>query len=279
MIDTHCHIQFNGFKDDYQEVIKRCQEKDCAMLAVGTQKDTSKRAVELAAKYENVYAIVGLHPIHSSSTEVDEEETSFVSREEEFDYEYYKKLASQPKVVGIGECGIELFHIAKDKNRGEILAKQKQGFLRQIKLARELDLPISIHVRDAYKETLEIVKDQKMRGVIHCYSGDWPTAQKFLELGFYLGFTGIITFPPRKSNPKTTADLLEVVQRCPLDKILIETDAPYLAPQAYRGQRCEPWMVEEVIKKMAEIKRLNFNELTETITKNTNKLFTALLDQ
>lgn len=279
MIDSHCHIQFSGFNDDYEKVIKRCQEKNCAMLAVGTQKDTSKKAVEFARQYDNVYAIIGLHPIHSSSTEVDEEETSFVSREEEFDYEYYKNLASQPKVAGIGECGLELFHIAKDQNREEILVKQKRGFLQQIKLADELNLPLSIHVREAYDEVLEVVKNQKMRGVIHCYSSDWPTAQKFLDLGFYLGFTGVITFPAKKSNPKATIDLLEVVRKCPLDRILVETDAPYLAPQSYRGQRCEPWMVEEVVKKIAKIRELNLDELLEITIKNTKKLFTALLDQ
>src|SRR3989339_1000813 len=274
MFDTHCHIQFKGFNDDCGEVIKRCKEKDCVMFAVGTQKDTSKKAAEFAQKYDNVYAIVGLHPIHSTSTEVDEEETSFVSREEEFDYEYYKNLASQPKVVGIGECGIELFHLPKDKNKEEISEKQKKGFLAQIKLAKELNLPMSIHVRDAYKEVLQIVsKEEKIKGVIHCYTGDWTTAQKFLNLGFYLGFTGVITFPARKSSPKATSDLLEVVKNCPLDRILVETDSPYLAPQAYRGQRCEPWMIEEVVKKIADIKNMGFGEIMEKVEENTKKLF------
>ncbi len=273
MYDSHCHIQFNGFKDDYEEVIKRCQEKNCDMFAVGTQKDTSKKAVEFAQKYDNVYAIVGLHPIHSSSTEVDEEETNFISREEEFDYEYYKNLASQPKVVGIGECGIELFHINKDSNRNEILEKQRKGFEQQIKLAQELNLPLSIHIRDAYNEAFEIVKNETVRGVIHCYTGDWPTARKFLDLGFYLGFTGVVTFPARNSNPKATSDLLEVIRKCPLDRILVETDAPYLAPQAYRGQRCEPWMVEEVVKKIAEIKGVGYNEMLDITEHNTKMLF------
>src|SRR3989339_1772864 len=125
MFDTHCHIQFKGFNDDCGEVIKRCKEKDCVMFAVGTQKDTSKKAAEFAQKYDNIYAIVGLHPIHQSSTEVDEEEISFVSREEVFDYEYYKKLAQHPKVIGIGECGLELFHLPAGANKDEILAKQK----------------------------------------------------------------------------------------------------------------------------------------------------------
>jgi TatD DNase family protein len=291
MFDTHCHIQFNGFKDDYEEVIKRCKEKDCVMFAVGTQKDTSKKAVEFAQKYENIYAIVGLHPIHSSSTEVDEEETGFTSREEEFDYEYYKNLASQPKVVGIGECGIELFHIPQDKNKEDILEKQKKGFLQQIKLAQELNLPMSIHVRDpepdamhrfmasAYEEVLSLIggsiknKKSSLKGVIHCYTGNWQTAQKFLDFGFYLGFTGVITFPARKSSPKATSDLLEVVKKCPLDRMIVETDSPYLAPQAYRGQRCEPWMVEEVVKKIAEIRDLSFAEMLKIAEENTRRLF------
>ncbi len=276
MFDTHCHIQFNGFKNDYEQIIKKCIEKDCTMFAVGTQKDTSKKAAEFAQKYDNIYAIVGLHPIHSSSTEVDEEEISFVSREEEFDYQYYKNLASQPKVVGIGECGIELFHLPKNKNKNEILEKQKKSFLAQIKLALELNLPMSIHVRDAYQEVIEILEKEKINGVIHCYTGNWPTAQNFLDLGLYLGFTGVVTFPPKKTDPQPQYDLLEVIKNCPANKILVETDAPYLAPQAYRGQRCEPWMVEEVIKKIAEIKNINFKEMLEITKNNTKKLFTKI---
>lgn len=309
IIDTHCHIQFNGFKDDYEEVIERCKEKNCTMFAVGTQKDTSAKAVEFAQKYDNVYAIVGLHPIHSISTEVDEEETHFVSREEEFDYEYYKKLAQNKKVVGIGECGIELFHIPEDRDKDEILAVQKKTFLAQIKLAQELNLPMSIHIRDAYKETTDILNEypslalpllrggeiddrshlaidsevslplnkgemkRGYRGVIHCYSSNWENAQKFLDLGFYLGFTGVITFPARKTNPQPTIDLLEVVKKCPIERMLVETDSPYLAPQAYRGKRCEPWMVEEVVKKIAELKNMGIGEVMEKVEENTRKLF------
>jgi TatD DNase family protein len=281
MIDSHCHIQFRGYENDYKEVIKRCIEKDCKMFAVGTQKDTSKKAVEFAEKYDDVYAIIGLHPIHSSSTEVDEEESAFVSREEEFDYEYYKKLAQHPKTVGIGECGIELFHLPKDLNKDEVLEKQRRGFEQQIKLAQELDLPLSIHVRDAYQETLEILstslttsKKTEIRGVIHCYTGNWETARKFLDLGLYLGFTGVVTFPPKKTDPQPQHDLLEVVKKCSLEKMLIETDAPYLAPQAYRGKRCEPWMVEEVAKKIAEVKYLEVDEVVKKTIENTKKLFT-----
>lgn len=282
MIDSHCHTQFNSFQDDYEEVIKRCAEKNCAMFVVGTQKDTSVKAVELAQKYDNIYAIVGLHPIHCNSTEIDEEETRFVSREEEFDYKYYKDLAQKKKVIGIGECGLDLYHIPEDKDKDEILLKQKKVFLQQIKLAQELNLPLSIHIRDAYEEVLNFIADEiitlqsrkdRIKGVIHCYSSNWKNAKQFLDLGFYLGFTGVVTFPARKTNPQPTIDLMEVIKKCPVNKMLVETDAPYLAPQKYRGQRCEPWMVEEVIKKIAEIKELSENEVKNIIQDNTVNLF------
>jgi len=282
MFDTHCHLQFNAYKNDAEEVIKRCNDKRLIMNVVGTQKDTSGQAVKLAEKYENIYATVGLHPIHTTSTEVDEEEISFKSREEVFDYEFYKKLASHPKVIGIGECGIELFHLPNTADRTQIIKKHNESFLLQAKLAQELDLPIVIHVRDAYEEMVKTLKSSilnlksSISGVIHCFSGNRSQAQKFLDLGLYLGFTSIITFPPRKTNPKPSLDLLEVVEHCPLDKMLIETDAPYLAPQKYRGQRCEPWMVEEVVDKIAEIKRLSTSEVEHATDENTKKLFTKI---
>ncbi len=280
MIDTHCHIQFNGFKDNFDDVIKRSTEKNCTMFVVGTQKNTSQRAIDFAEKYDNVYAIVGIHPIHLSATEVDEEETSFVSREETFDYELYKKMAKHPRVVGIGECGIELFHIPKGKTKNEIVNLQKGVFIEQIKLASELNLPLSIHIRDAYTETLEILNElndkYEFRGVIHCFASNWKNAKQFLDLGFYLGFTGIITFPPKKTDPEVQNDLIEVVENCPIERMLVETDAPYLAPQKYRGKQSEPWMVEEMISKIAEIKSMDRVEVEKIIDNNTKILFSKL---
>jgi len=280
MIDTHCHIQFKGFEKNHEEVIKRSIEKNCTMFVVGTQQRTSQKAIDFAEKYDNTYAIVGLHPIHLSSTEVDEEETSFVSREETFDYELYKKMAQHPKVVAIGECGIELFHIPKGQTKQEVIELQKQGFIEQIKLASELDLPLSIHIRDAYPETLEILQEMKeeysLKGVIHCFAGNWLDAKQFLDLGLYLGFTGIITFPPRKTNPEVQNELLEVVEKCPIDRILVETDAPYLAPQKYRGKQCEPWMIEEVIEKISRIKLVDKEKVEEILEKNTKELFNKM---
>jgi len=277
LIDTHCHIQFNAYKNDADEVLKRCQEKEMILNVVGSQRDTSLRAAELARRYGFIYATVGLHPIHTHETEVDEEEIKFKTREEDFDYEFYKQLVSDPKVIAIGECGFELYHVPEGMNKEKFLQKQKDIFLKQINLARELELPLVIHVRDAHEEMAqfldEVRKGSTISGVVHCYTGNWHYAQKYLDMGLYLGFTGVITFPPKKTGPQPQADLLEVVKKIPIDKVLIETDAPYLAPQAYRGQRCEPWMVEEVAKKIAEIKGMALNDVARIANSNAKKLF------
>lgn len=277
LIDTHAHLQFNAYKDDLDKVVERCKEKGTVVNTVGTHKDTSAKAVELANKTDNIFATIGLHPIHLFSKQVDEEESSFVSREEKFDYEYYKKLAEHPKVIGIGECGIDLFHIPTDIPREEVIAKQTEVFLQQAKLAKELNLPLVIHTRDAYEEILTIIQENNVsNGVIHCYSGNWRQAEQFLNFGFYLGFTGIITFPPKKKDPQPHLDLLTVVKKAPLDKILVETDCPYLAPIPYRGQKGEPWMVEEVAKKIAELREISVETVIKTVNDNAKKLFTKL---
>lgn len=278
IFDSHCHIQFQGYKDDRDEVILRCVKKGIIMNAVATQKDTSKKAVELAEKYKNIYATIGLHPIHLFSTHVDEEESSFVSREENFDEEYYNELAKSDKVIGVGECGLEKFHIPKEADLNKILDKQKEIFVKQYNFAKQHDLPLVIHVRDANDEMAELLQSlgNNHKGVVHCFTGNWTQAQKYLAMGLYLGFTGVITFPPRKTNPQPTIDLLEVLENCPIDRMLVETDAPYLAPQLYRGKKCEPWMVEEVVKKIAQIKQIGYLEVEEQVKQNSLKLFTKL---
>lgn len=275
LFDTHCHIQFNAFRDDADGVIKKCREKGVVLNVVGSQKDTSERAVKYAEKYDNIYATVGLHPIHLFSTEVDEGEIKFKTREENFNYEYYKNLANHSKVIGIGECGLELYHLPEGADKENYLNRQKEVFIAQYRLAKEMNLPIVIHTRDAHPEMIELLNsfNEKINGVVHCYTGNWEYAQKYLALGLNIGFTGVITFPPKKLEPQTQIDLLEVVKKCPLDKILIETDAPYLAPQVYRGKKCEPWMVEEVAKKIAEIKEVATAEISEKTYNNAKKLF------
>ncbi|MCX6782157.1 MAG: TatD family hydrolase [Candidatus Magasanikbacteria bacterium] len=277
LFDTHCHLQFSAYKDDADEVYKKCANRGMLLNIVGSQRDTSVRAIEYAEKYPNAYATIGLHPIHLISAEVDEEEIQFKSREEEFDYNTYKKLAEHDKVIAIGECGLELYHLPEGMNAEEAIRIQSVAFVEQYKLAQEMNLPMVIHVRDAHRQMIDLIKTLPgIRGVVHCYTGNWDFAQEYLSLGLYLGFTGVITFPPKKTDPKSQTDLLEAVEKCPMERILIETDAPYLAPQAYRGERCEPWMVEEVAKKIAEIKGLSVDETITQSTENARRLFTRL---
>jgi len=275
MIDTHCHVQFNAYKDDAEVVIKKCQDAGMILNVVGSQQSTSARAVEYAEKYENIFATIGVHPVHLFPTFVDEAESGFQSRQETFDYEYYKSLAQNKKVVAIGECGLEFFHLPEGFTKEEVLAKQTETFLLQHKLATEMNLPLVIHVRDAHQEMIDLLKTltAPIKGVIHCYTGDWTFAQQYLALGLNLGFTGVITFAPKKTNPQPQLNLLEVVKNVPLDRMVIETDSPYLAPQAYRGQRCEPWMVVEVAKKIAEIKNLGLEEVDKLTSDNATRLF------
>jgi len=284
--DSHCHLQFNGYNENREEVIKKCLEKGMLLNIIGTQFNTSKKAVELAETQEGFHATIGLHPVHINTAEIDEEESHFVTREEKFIKDDYRELARSKKVVAIGECGIDLFHIPKNIPIKEILDKQKKEFIKQIELAIELDLAMVIHVRNsdskelpnAYEEVLEIFNCHPelvsgSRGTIHCYGGNSSQAQEFLSLGFSIGITGIITFPARKNNPKPTEDLIEVVKNTPIEKLLIETDSPYLAPQAYRGKQCEPWMTKEVAKKIGEIKGLSTDEVINQTSKNFKEIF------
>lgn len=282
IFDSHCHVQFNAYKNDADEVIKRTIEKGVSMMVVGSQKSTSQRAVEYAERYpKNIWAAVGLHPVHLVEQEVEEDEEyiKFKSREEKFDFKFYKKLASHPKVVAIGEAGLEYYHQPKNVSFEGLKKIQSENFIQHCRLADELNLPVIIHCREAHQDQIALIKKiiseggLRKRGVVHCFTGDWLAAEQYLEMDFFIGFTGVITFPAKKNNPQPTFDLLEVVQKTPLDHILVETDAPYLAPQVYRGQRCEPWMVEEVIKKIVEIKQVSVSEIAKKTAENTQKLF------
>lgn len=281
MIDTHAHAHFNAYKDDMDEVIKRSLDKGTIFNLVGTQSDTSRRAVEVAEKNEGVYASVGLHPEHLFSKHVDEEETSFQSREEDFDYEYYKKLAQNEKVIGIGECGLDLYRIPEGLTAETMIPKQKAVFGEHMRLAKELGLPIVIHCREAHDHLIEILRSvqndsKKLRGTIHCYTSNWQNAEQYLAMGFYIGFTGVITFPPQKKIPQAQEDLLEVVRRMPEDRILLETDCPYLSPIPYRGKRGEPWMVEATAAKIAELRKMTLAAVLEATTVNAQRLFTKI---
>lgn len=273
LIDTHAHVNFNAYKNDSDEVIKRSLAENISIINVGSQYSTSKRAMEMAEKYEKgVYAAIGLHPIHLETGLVkiknDKEEIQFPTIEEHFNYEEYKKLARSPKVVAIGEIGLDYYWKPKTKSKLALFKeKQVEVVFQQIDLAKDLDLPILFHCRMAHDDLIEILQYKmktidNLRGTIHCFTGTWDQAQKYMALGFYLGLNGIIF----KMN------LDEVIAKAPLDKILLETDCPYLTPHPMEG-RNEPIYVKYVAEKIAKIKNLSYDEVSEITAKNAQKLF------
>src|SRR3989338_5427348 len=276
-IDIHSHINFNAFKDDADAVIQRTLDGSVWTILVGSQIDTSRRAVMYAEKYpEGVYAAVGLHPIHLSDAYVDAKEIDagenvpgFQTRVERFSYDAYRPLAQHPKTVAIGECGLDYYRIMEHGtwSMEQIIEKQKETFRAQINLARDVKKPLMIHCRNAYEDLLQILREEKAEeigGDIHFFAGTWDIAKQFLDLGFHLSFTGVITF---------ARDYDEVIQNTQLDRIMTETDTPYVTPVPYRGKRNEPLFVEFVAKKIAEIKNLSEEEVFRQMVENTRECF------
>ncbi|MBI1974590.1 MAG: TatD family hydrolase [Candidatus Zambryskibacteria bacterium] len=240
--DIHSHLNASQYDTDREEMIARMQESGTHTIIVGTDLESSEKAVELASKYPEIYATIGIHPV---------EDTTRV-----FDEPTFSKLATHPKVVAIGECGFDFYHAKKDEDYG----RQKELFLTQIDFALKHSKPLMIHARNAYKELLEILESFKgLRGNVHFFAGDWKVAQRLFAIGFTISFTGVITF---------THDYDEVIKQAPLDKILSETDAPYVAPVPYRGKRNEPAYVNAVVKRIAEIRGEDFEFVRAALVKN-----------
>ncbi|WP_018248309.1 TatD family hydrolase [Orenia marismortui] len=250
LIDTHAHLDFDRFDKDRKDVIQSSYDNGIKkIINVGADMKSSYNSVELAKENDFIYASVGVHP----------HEAEGFSEE---DYNKLKELAQHDKVVAIGEIGLDYYY-----DNSPRLAQQRV-FRRQLQLAKEVDLPIVIHSRDAREDTLEILEEEAkdLTGVLHCYAYDLETAKKVIDLGFYLAFGGVITF----NNAK---DLRRVVKEISLENILIETDAPYLTPVPYRGKRNEPSYVKEVAKKIAEIKGIDLSEVAKYTTENAKGLF------
>lgn len=258
--------------------MQRALTEGVGVVNVGTQLDTSREAVAMLEKYpENVWAVVGLHPEHTYQHMVDEEESHFRSREESFNYEAYKELAKNSRVVGIGECGLDYYRLEGQENIPEIKSRQKDSFEQQIKLAIEMDKALVVHCRpskgtvDAYEDVLETIqevrsKNQEVRFEIHCFTGTLEVAQKFVALGGFVGLNGIITFDK-------TGVSESVVKNIPLEHIILETDCPYLTPAPHRGKRNEPALVKHVAEKIAEWKNISFDEVANQTTTNAKLLF------
>ena len=283
-IDIHSHVNFKAFDEDRDEVIRRALENNTWVINVGTQIDTSRKAVEIANQYEEgVYAIIGLHPIHTGASFHDEKELGpafakasdgqrraegFMSKGEEFNEDVYRELLKNKKVVGIGECGLDYYRCTP-----ESILKQKEAFIQQIELANEFKKPLMLHIRhgvnhaehNAYADALEILKQHaKVKGNVHFFAGTFEDAKAYLDFGFTLSFTGVVTF---------THDYDEVIKNTPLNMIMSETDSPYVAPVPHRGKRNEPSYVKEIVKKIAEIKGLSEREVAETIIVNAKRIF------
>lgn len=276
LIDTHAHVNFNAFKDDGDDVIRRALADNIWMILVGAEYKTSKKALEYANKYETgVYATVGLHPIHLSDIKVKGNDYNFISRQEDFNYDVYEKLAQFKKVVAIGEIGLDYYHINPIIDSAIIKKRQQEAFLNQLKLAVNIRLPVIIHCRQAHDDTLKILKkfkkefnDQLLKnknwGVVHCFSGDENLAWQYFNLGLSISFTGLITFSAEWDN---------LIRKVPIEKIMIETDCPYMTPEPFRSQRNEPFLVKYVAKRIAEIKNLSLEKVAEITTNNAKILF------
>ena len=262
LIDTHAHLQFEAYDDDRDEVVKRNSKELDVIINVGARIESSKSGVELAQKIPNFYAAVGVHPHHE-----DEWKTDWIYKLE--------NLAKKPKVVAIGEIGLDKhkYRPLRVLRSNELqdypkpnLKKQEKILKEQVELARKLDLPILLHCRKAYDELYESIKEYNdLRGLVHCFMGTIDQAKKFLDLGLYISFSGNLTY---KGNDY----IREAAKSVPLDKILVETDAPYLPPEPHRGTRNEPYRVRITAEKLAEVKKVSFDKISEITNKNSRDL-------
>jgi TatD DNase family protein len=265
LVDSHAHLNFQAFNEDRAAVIARCKNAGLLVVNVGAAKATSQKAVDIADG-QNFYASLGLHPIHVF--------------DEEFEINDYQKLIDDNggKVVAMGETGFDYFHLDMSFAKGaksvaEIKDKQKKVFLQHLELAKKNNLAVIVHGRNgknepnAYQDIYNLLKTYGYtRGVVHCFGGNLSEAKQLVDLGFYIGITGIITFDK-------TGTLEEIIREIPLEQILIETDAPYLAPEPYRGKRNEPLYVKYVAEKIAQIKEKSVEDIIEITGDNAKSLF------
>lgn len=252
LIDSHCHLNFNKFDDDRADVIERAKaEGIAAFINPGTNLDDSQQVVNLAGQFPQVYAAIGVHPNDAGGFD-------------EAALNQLRALAVHPKVVAIGEIGLDYYW---DKAPHPV---QRRVFEQQLELARDLNLPVIIHQRDATVDTMAVLRQWGSSGhsglVLHSFSGNRAMADEATRLGFYIGISGPVTF-------KNARDLPGIVASLPPERILVETDAPFLSPHPYRGKRNEPARVKLVAEKVAELQKVSFLEMSQQLTKNTVRLF------
>ena len=256
IFETHAHYDDRRFDDDREELLQKMEESGIGkIINSGASVDSTKKTVELAEKYPNVYAAVGVHP-----TDAEELDETFL--------EWMKEKAAWEKTVAIGEIGLDYYW----EKEPEVQANQRYWFKRQLELAKEVDLPVIVHSRDAAADTMQILKDVKewnLKGVIHCYSYSKEMALEFIKMGYYIGVGGVITF-------KNAKKLVETVEAIPLERILLETDCPYMAPEPFRGKRNSSLYLPYVVQKIAEIKGISTEEVERVTEANARALFTKV---
>jgi TatD DNase family protein len=254
LIDSHAHLEMPEFKRDLETVIQRAKESGVEYIfTVGTEKKDWKSALQIAHSFPSIYAIIGVHP--HNAKEIDNET-----------YIVLKGLCKDEKVKAFGEIGLDFFRNLSPRDI------QLKRFREQIGLAKEVKLPIVIHDREAHQETMEILRSERAEecgGIIHCFSGDYEMAKTCIDMGFFISIPGTITF-------KKADGFREIVSKIPLDSLLIETDAPFLTPEPYRGKRNEPGFIRYTAQKMAEVKKLAFEKVAEVTTENALRVYKLL---
>jgi TatD DNase family protein len=251
LIDSHAHLDFDRFKNDRDEVIQRAKSNGIInIINVGSNLASSHRSLQLSQQYEMIYAVVGVHPHEAKN--LDKKALQVL-----------KDLSKADKVVAIGEIGLDFHYDNSPRD------KQRDAFRKQLQLAKEINLPVVIHSRDADQDTIKILKEEKMQNhniLLHSYTGGAEMADEALAMGFYFSAGGIVTF-------NSAQELKNIMQKIPLSRILLETDSPYLAPSPHRGKRNEPMYVKEVGKYIATLKNTTFEKVAETTTQNTKRFF------
>jgi len=250
IFESHAHILAKQFDQDRNEVIQRALENGIrAVLNVSDDMETSKKAVIYANENSQIFSSVGIHPHNGNDFK-------------EEDLDILKKLALEQKTLAIGEIGLDYYYDFCEKN------KQKDVFTKQLELAKQMDMPVIIHDRDAHKDTIDILSSfgKNINGVMHCYSGSAESSKILLNLGLYISFTGVITF-------KNASKSIEALKAIPVDRILLETDCPYMSPEPFRGTRNEPRNLVYIARKMAEVKQISYEKLLEHLWDNSFNLF------
>jgi len=243
IIDTHCHLS----KEDYNNLEEIINRMDGIMIVSGCNGTTNKEVVELSNKYKNVYGTIGIHP----------EETDNITEE---DFVYIEKHINDKKIVAIGEIGLDYYWIKDNKK------EQIELFKRQLDIAHKYNKPIVVHSRESISDVYSILKNYDLKGDIHCFSSSLEMANEFIKLGYYIGVGGVVTF-------KNSNKLKEIVKNISIDKILLETDSPYLSPEPLRGKKNEPKNVEWVAKEISRIKMMNLEDVTNVTSNNAKSLF------